>query len=62
MSDTTRMIPLSVATVSSDDLIFVDATKDMIVNAPAAPDKLQPLNANWDLDSKYQQRPTTSRR
>ncbi len=62
MSDTTRMIPLSVATVSSDDLIFVDATKDMIVNAPAAPDKLQTLNATWDLDSKYQQRPTTSRR
>jgi sporulation protein YlmC with PRC-barrel domain len=62
ISDTTRMIPLSVATVSSDDLIFVDTTKDLIIKAPAAPEKLQTLNTSWNLDSMYEQRETTNRR
>lgn len=62
MNDTTRMIPLSVASASSDDLIYIDATKDMITRAPAAPDKLETMNSSWDLDSIYDQRPIASRR
>lgn len=60
MGDTTRMIPLSVASASTDDLIYIDATKDMIVKAPAAPDKLETMNSSWDLDSIYDQRPIAS--
>jgi sporulation protein YlmC with PRC-barrel domain len=56
IADTTRMIPVSVVSPSSDDTIDVDATKEMILNAPEAPDRLD-ANMNWDLDRAYNQNP-----
>lgn len=60
-ADTLRMIPVSVASPSSDDLVFVDAEKDMIINAPAAPSNLKELNNAWKLDAMFKQRPIANR-
>jgi sporulation protein YlmC with PRC-barrel domain len=56
IADDTRMIPVSVITPSVDDTIFVDATKEMILNAPEAPERLD-ANMNWNLDRAYDQNP-----
>ena len=56
IADATRMIPVSVITPSSDDTIFVDATKEMILNAPEAPERLD-ANMDWNLDRAYDQNP-----
>lgn len=60
-ADTLRLIPLSVASPSSDDLVYVDADKSMIVNAPAAPSNLAELNNAWKIDSMFKQRPIANR-
>jgi hypothetical protein len=60
-ADTLRLIPVSVASPSGDDLVFVDAEKDMIINAPAAPGNLSELNNAWKLDMMFKQRPIVSR-
>ncbi|HLP83906.1 MAG TPA: hypothetical protein VK157_06110 [Phycisphaerales bacterium] len=60
-ADTLRLIPLSVASPSSDDLVYVDADKSMIVNAPAAPSNLADLNNAWKIDSMFKQRPIANR-
>ncbi|MFN5944150.1 MAG: PRC-barrel domain-containing protein [Phycisphaerae bacterium] len=60
-ADTLRLIPVSVASPSGDDLVFVDAEKDMIINAPAAPGNLSALNNAWKLDMMFKQRPIVSR-
>ena len=56
IADTTRMIPVSVVSPSADDMIYVDATKEMILNAPEAPDRLD-ANMNWNLDRQFDQSP-----
>lgn len=60
-ADTLRLIPVSVASPSGDDLVFVDAEKDMIINAPAAPGNLAELNNAWKLDAMFKQRPIANR-
>lgn len=56
VADTSRMIPVSVVSPSADDMIYVDATKEMILNAPQAPDRLN-ANMDWNLDRAYDQNP-----
>lgn len=56
IGDTTRMIPVSVVTPSADDTVYVDATKEMILNAPEAPERLD-ANMNWNLDRQFEQNP-----
>lgn len=60
-ADTLRLIPVSVASPSSDDLVYVDAEKEMIINAPAAPTNLAEMNNAWKLDAMFKQRPIANR-
>ncbi|MGE3108866.1 MAG: PRC-barrel domain-containing protein [Phycisphaerales bacterium] len=62
IGDTTRLIPVSVASPRINGAVYVDATKDMILKAPAAPTNLSDLNNRWELDQVFEQRPIRSRR
>lgn len=39
IADKTRLVPINVAIISSLDKLYVDATKQMLLNAPQAPDE-----------------------
>ncbi|MDX2146388.1 MAG: PRC-barrel domain-containing protein [Planctomycetota bacterium] len=56
IGDTTRLVPLSVMSASARDYVYVDATKDMILKAPAAPDSIKGLMGVQSLDEAYDQR------
>lgn len=62
VADTTRLIPASVASPTIGGTVYLDATKDMILRAPAAPDNLNDLNMRWELDKVFDQRSTSSKR
>jgi len=62
MGDTSRLIPLSVASHINKDEIYIDATKDMIVKSPAAPSSLNEMNNAWNIDEIFNQRPIAYRR
>jgi len=53
ISDTKRLIPWSVATVSFDGPMRVDATKEMILASPETPSEITELNRGIQAQSVY---------
>lgn len=53
LGDTKRMIPWSVATVSLDGLVRIDASKSMILESPETPANLATLNSGSHAERAY---------
>jgi sporulation protein YlmC with PRC-barrel domain len=53
ISDTKRMIPWSVATVTLRDVVRIDASKDMVLASPETPTDLATLNHGTHADRMY---------
>lgn len=54
ISDTKRMIPWSVATVTIDGLVRIDASKNMVLESPETPADLATLNVGSHAERVYQ--------
>lgn len=53
ISDTKRLIPWSVATVTLDDTIRIDASKEMVLASPQTPADLSTLNQGTSAERVY---------
>jgi hypothetical protein len=53
---TIRLVPVSVADPAANDVIYLDATVEMILQSRAAPKIIADWNTNWKLESLYNRR------
>lgn len=58
IGDTKRLVPWTVATISLDGTVRLDATKDMILASPQTPSDLKTLNADMIYKSYQVPQPT----
>lgn len=61
IGDKSRLVPLSVANITRDGKIYLDASQSMLTNSPVAPRSFKDLNNAWNLDEIFNQRPIVYR-
>lgn len=61
IGDKSRLVPLSVANITRDGKIYLDASQSMLTNSPVAPRSFKDLNNAWNLDEIFNQRPIAYR-
>jgi len=54
IADTKLLVPWSVATVTLDDVVRIDASKEMVLASPETPDELSTLNTGSTVETAYE--------